>query len=321
MIAIPDIKLLASAATVVVLGLSMTSVHASAPLSTTGMPGYARVMVGSIEVTPLSDGTADLPMVDLLQNDKSKTRAALTAAHLATPTTTSTNAFLINTGNRLVLIDTGSGALFGPTLGKLVDNMKASGYQPEQVDDILITHFHPDHVGGLVANGKVVFPNAVVRADKRDADYWLDPAKAAAAPKDFAGFFQGAQVSLTPYIQAGKFQPFDRNAEVVPGITSYASYGHTAGHTSYIVASQGKTLVVLGDLIHVGAVQFDAPAVTIAFDSDGNRAFAARTDMFAKVAREDDLVAAAHLQFPGLGYIRANGKRWTWTPANYTSRP
>jgi glyoxylase-like metal-dependent hydrolase (beta-lactamase superfamily II) len=319
--AIPATKLLTSAATAVVLGFSITGAHASAPLSTTGMPGYARVMVGDIEVTPLSDGSADLPMVDLLHNDKAKTRAALTAAHLTTPTTTSTNAFLINTGKRLVLIDTGSGTLFGPTLGKLVDNMKASGYQPEQVDDILITHFHPDHVGGLVANGKVVFPNAVVHADKRDADYWLDPAKAAAAPKDFAGFFQGAQVSLTPYIQAGKFQPFDHNAEVVPGIMSYASYGHTAGHTSYVVASKGKTLVVLGDLIHVGAVQFDAPDVTIAFDSDGRQAFSSRTNMFAKVAREDDLVAAAHLQFPGLGYIRANGKRWTWTAANYTPHP
>lgn len=296
-------------------------IHASAPMAKTSAPGYARITIGDFEVTPLNDGTAELPMVDLLHNDKSKTRAALAAAHLATPTTTSTNAFLINTGKRLVLIDTGSGALFGPTLGKLVDNLKASGYQPEQVDDILITHFHPDHVGGLVANGKSVFPNAVVHADKRDADYWLDPVKMAAAPKDFISFFQGAQVSLTPYIHAGKFQPFDYTVEIVPGITSYASYGHTVGHTSYIVASKGKTLVVLGDLIHVGAVQFDAPDVTIAFDSDGKQAFSARTDMFAKVAREDDLVAAAHLQFPGLGYIRANGKRWTWTPANYTTVP
>ncbi|NYE63166.1 glyoxylase-like metal-dependent hydrolase (beta-lactamase superfamily II) [Duganella sp. 1224] len=304
-----------------VCGLTLLQAHAAAPLSTIVTPGYARVMVGDFEVTPLSDGTADLPMVDLLQNDKAATQAALAKAHLGTPTTTSTNAFLVNTGKRLVLVDTGSGALFGPTLGKLVSNLKASGYQPEQVDDILITHFHPDHVGGLAANGQIVFPNAVVHADQRDADYWLDAANKAKAPKDFAGFFDGAEVSLRAYIKAGKFQPFDHNGEVVPGISSYSSYGHTAGHTSYVVESKGKKLVILGDLIHVGAVQFDKPSVTIAFDSDGKQAYAARTAVFGKIAKEDDLVAAAHLQFPGIGYIRANGKSWTWTPANYTVRP
>lgn len=301
--------------------LAALQAHAAAPLSKIGTPGYARVMVGDVEVTPLNDGTADLPMVDLLNNDKAKTRAALAAAHLGTPTTTSTNAFLVNTGTRLVLVDTGSGALFGPTLGKLAANLAASGYRPEQVDDILITHLHPDHVGGLMADGRMVFPNATIHLDKRDADYWLDKAQMAKAPKEFVGFFQGAQVSLTPYIHAGKFKPFERNGEVVPGIASYSSYGHTPGHTTYIVESKGKRLVILGDLIHVASVQFDAPAVTIGFDSDGKQAYAARTDVFSKIAREDDLVAAAHLQFPGLGYIRARGQAWTWTPANYTVRP
>lgn len=315
-------KLLAAAKMVLAACAATAALaQAAAPMSKVGTPGYARVMVGDFEVTPLSDGTADLPMVDLLKNDKVKTQAALTKAHLATPTTTSTNAFLINIGSKLVLVDTDSGALFGPTLGKLVENLKASGYQPEQVDDILVTHFHPDHVGGLVFNGKVVFPNATVHADKRDADYWLDEAKMAKAPKDFVGFFQGAQVSLTPYIKAGKFKPFDHNGEVLPGISSYSSYGHTAGHTSYVIESKGKKLVILGDLIHVGAVQFDNPGVTIGFDSDPAQAFASRTSVFSKIAKEDDLVAAAHLQFPGLGYIRANGKSWAWTPANYTDRP
>lgn len=294
---------------------------AAAPLSTTPTPGYARIMVGAFEVTPLNDGTADLPMVDLLHNDKAKTQAALARAHLGTPTTTSTNAFLINTGERLVLVDTGGGAFFGPVLGKLAANLKAAGYRPEQVDDILITHMHPDHVGGMVADGKIVFPNATIHADKRDADYWLDPANNAKAPKEFASFFQGAQASLTPYVQAGKFKPFDHDGEVAPGISSWSSYGHTAGHTSYIVESQGKRLVILGDLIHVASVQFDAPSVTIAFDSDAKAAYAARTAVFTRIAKEDDLVAGAHLQFPGLGYIGANGKRWTWTPANYTVRP
>jgi glyoxylase-like metal-dependent hydrolase (beta-lactamase superfamily II) len=303
------------------LGTFSLTAHAAAPLSKIATPGFARIMVGDVEVTPLSDGTADLPMVDLLKNDKAKTQAALDKAHLTTPTTTSTNAFLVNTGSKLILVDTGSGALFGPTLGKLADNLKASGYQPEQVDDILITHFHPDHVGGLVVNGKVAFPNATIHADKRDADYWLSQENMAHAPKDFTGFFQGAMTSLTPYVKAGKFKPFEHNGEVVAGISSLSSYGHTPGHTSYIIESKGKKLVILGDLIHVAAVQFDAPSVTIGFDSDPKQAYAARTAAFSMIAKENDLVAAAHLQFPGLGYIRANGKSWTWTPANYTLRP
>lgn len=304
-----------------VLSLSAAYATAAAPLSSVTTPGFSRVMVGNFEVTPLSDGLAELPMVDLLNNDKQKTTAALSKAHLTTPTVTSVNAYVINTGTKLVLVDTGSGELLGPTLGKLTASLKASGYQPEQIDDILITHLHPDHVGGLIAQGKIVFPNATVHVDKRDVDYWLSKEKMAQAPKDAVGFFQGAMTSLTPYIKAGKLRTFDRNGEVLPGITSYSSYGHTEGHTSYIVQSNGKKMVVIGDLIHVGAVQFDTPSVTISFDSDQKKAFAARTNTFTKIAKDGDLVAAAHLQFPGLGYIDQSGKSWTWTPANYATRP
>lgn len=295
--------------------------HAAAPLAKTGAPGYTRVLVGDFEVTPLSDGVVDLPMVDLLHNDKANTRATLEKAHLANPVTTSVNTFLVNTGNRLVLVDTGAGALFGPALGKLLDNIKASGYQPEQIDDILITHLHPDHVGGLMAAGRVAFPNAVIHADQRDADYWLSEANMAKADKDKAGYFQGAIASLSPYVKAGKFQPFSQDGEVVPGIKAVATPGHTPGHTVYVAESQGKKLVFIGDLIHVGAVQFDRPGITIGFDSDPKQAAAARSKEFSVLAREGALVAAAHLQFPGLGYIRANGKAWTWIPANYAPRP
>ncbi|TFW26290.1 MBL fold metallo-hydrolase [Duganella callida] len=301
--------------------LASSSAYAAAPLSTIATPGYARIMLGDFEVTPLSDGTADLPMVDLLHNDKAATQAALTKAHLSTPTTTSINAFLINTGSKLILIDTGSGALFGPTLGKLTQNLKASGYQPEQIDDIFITHLHPDHVGGLMDQNKMVFPNAVVHVNQRDADYWLSEAQMKSAPASVTAFFQGAMASLPPYVKAGKLQPFNANGQIIPGVSALTSFGHTPGHTSYVVESKGKRLVVLGDLIHVASVQLDAPQVTIGFDSDGAAAAASRAKVFAQVAKENDLVAAAHLQFPGIGYLGAKGKGWTWTPANYTVRP
>jgi glyoxylase-like metal-dependent hydrolase (beta-lactamase superfamily II) len=295
--------------------------QAAAPMAKIAAPGFYRVMLGDFEVTAISDGTVDLPMSKLLKEAPEKTVAALKKSYLNDPTTTSDNAFLINTGSKLILIDTGAGALFGPTLGKLLANLKASGYQPEQVDDVFITHMHPDHVGGLVSNGVAVFPNAVVHADKRDADFWLSQAQMAKAPKESQGFFQGAMASLNPYVAAGKFQAFEHNGEIVPGVTSYASYGHTAGHTSYIVESKGQKLLVLGDLIHVASVQFDSPNVAIGFDSDTKAAIASRQKVFAMADKQGDLVAVAHLQFPGLGHVRSAGKSWQWIPANYTQLP
>jgi glyoxylase-like metal-dependent hydrolase (beta-lactamase superfamily II) len=299
--------------------LAPCTASAAAPMVKTQAPGYYRMMLGNFEITALSDGTVVLPVDTLLHEPKAKTDAALKKAFAAAPLETSVNAFLINTGDRLVLVDAGAGALFGPTLGKLLANLQAAGYQPEQVDDILITHMHPDHVGGLVADGKPVFPNAVVHADQRDADFWLSPQNLDKAATDAKGYFQGAMASLNPYVAAGRFKPFGKDGEVVPGVASRASYGHTAGHTSYVVESQGHTLVLIGDLIHVAAVQFDAPAVTIGFDSDPKAAAQARQRVFAQAAKEGDWVAAAHLQFPGLGHLRAAGKSWQWVPANYTT--
>ena len=159
-----------------------------------------------------------------------------------------------------MLIDTGAGKLFGPTLGTLIANLKAAGYQPEQIDEIYITHMHPDHVGGLAADGKPMFPNAVVRADKHEADFWLDPKTLAGAAKDDRASVEGAQMSLAPYVAGRKVQAVRRRNRVVPGVKAHASHGHTPGHTTYIVESKGQKLVLWGDLMHVAAVQFPNPA-------------------------------------------------------------
>jgi glyoxylase-like metal-dependent hydrolase (beta-lactamase superfamily II) len=292
--------------------------QAAAPMGKTNAPAFFRVMLGSFEVTALGDGTADLPVDQLLANDPAKTRQALAASFLVAPLESSFNAFLINTGAKLVLIDTGAGALFGPTLGKLLANLKASGYTPEQVDEIYITHMHPDHVGGLAATGALAFPNATVRADGREAAYWLSEANLKAAPEASKGFFQGAMASLNPYAKAGKFKPFSGDTELVAGIKATSSYGHTPGHTSYLVESGGKKLLVAGDLIHVAAVQLDNPSITIAFDSDAGAASAARAKAFGAAARDGTLVAAAHIAFPGIGHLRAAGTSYQWIPVNYT---
>jgi glyoxylase-like metal-dependent hydrolase (beta-lactamase superfamily II) len=296
----------------------VSAAHAAAPMVKTPAPGYFRMMVGDIEVTPISDGTVDLPMDQLLHQKPELTKATLEKNFLKVPLETSDNAFLINTGSKLVLVDTGAGALFGPTLGKFVQNLKNAGYQPEQIDEIYITHMHGDHVGGLVHDGQRVFPNAVVRAGKADADFWLSKANMDKAPADKKGFFQGAMASINPYVQAGKFKAIDSNGELVPGVTAMPEHGHTPGHTTYVVESRGQKLWLIGDLIHVAAVQMDNPQVTIGFDSDEKAAYASRKKVFDEAAKNGALVGGAHLQFPGLGHLQTQGKGYRWVPVNYT---
>lgn len=306
------------AAAIGAAALATSPVFAAAPMVKMSAPGYFRMMLGDFEVTALSDGTTELPVNKLLKTAPGKVDKALAKSFLASPLETSFNAYLINTGSKLVLVDSGAGGLFGPNLGKLVANLKASGYQPEQVDEIYITHLHPDHVGGITQAGTAAFANAVVRADKRDADFWLSQANMDKAPADSKGFFQGAVSSLKPYIDAKRFQPFEGDVELVPGVKSTSTYGHTAGHTSYVVESRGQKLVLVGDLIHVGAVQFDEPGVTIAFDSDEKAALAQRLKTFNAAAKDGTWVGASHLQFPGIGHVRSAGKSYQWVPVNYT---
>ena len=306
------------------LGLvaSTTLAHAAAPPAKGQAPGWYRMPLGAFEVTALSDGTVDLPVDKLLTGaTPAKVQAALMRAYLKAPVETSVNGYLINTGTKLVLIDSGAAGLFGPTLGKLVANLKASGYTPEQVDEIYLTHMHADHVGGIAtADGKAVFPNAIVRADKKEAGLWLDKAAMDKAPEAMKDFFKGAQASMKPYVDAGKFKAFEADAELVPGIKAYATRGHTPGHTAYVVESNGQKLVLWGDLMHVAAVQFPDPSVTIQFDVDAKAAAPQRKKAYADAAKNGYYVAVAHVAFPGIGQLRPDGKGYRWLPANYTNK-
>ena len=304
------------------LALGAVTAQAGAPMVKTSAPGYYRMMLGDFEVTALSDGTVNLPVDKLLTNTQpGKVTTALKQSFLKAPVETSVNAYLINTGNQLVLVDTGAAGLFGPTLGKLIGNLKAAGYQPEQVDAVVITHMHADHVGGLMAGEHRVFPNATVHADQHDADFWLSQANMDKAPAESKGFFQGAMASLNPYVSAGKFKPFNGDTELVPGIKAQASRGHTPGHSTYVVESKGEKLVLWGDLMHVAAVQFANPAVTIAFDTDSKAAAVQRQKAYADAAKNGYWVAAAHLSFPGIGHLRREGKGYRFVPANYSVVP
>ena len=301
--------------------LVATAAHGAAPMVKTSAPGYYRMMLGDFEITALSDGTVALPVDQLLTNTTpDKVGKALAKSYLKSPLETSVNAYLVNTGDKLVLIDAGAAGLFGPTLGKLAVSLKAAGYLPEQVDEVYITHLHADHVGGLMNGAERAFPNAVVRADQHDADFWLSQANLDAAPADAKGFFQGAMASLNPYVAAGKFKPFSGDTDLVPGVKAIASPGHTPGHAIYAVESKGEKLVLWGDLMHVAAVQFAEPATTIKFDTDSKAAALQRKKAYADAAKKGYLIAASHLSFPGMGRLRSDGKGYVFIPVNYVAR-
>ena len=300
---------------------------AAAPQQKSQAPGFYRMMLGDFEITALSDGTNALPVSALLQHvTQADLKKLLAKSYLAEAVETSFNGFLINTGSKLVLIDTGAGNGMGPGTGHLLANLEAAGYKPGQVDEVYLTHFHGDHVGGLLSGEQRSFPNAVVRADSHESGYWLDAKTMNAAPKDAQDSFAGAMSHLHPYVVAGQFKPFDsasggeQGLTLVPGIRARATRGHTPGHTSYVIESRGATLLVLGDLIHVAAVQFPRPGVGIRFDTDSAAAIAQRARVFAEAAAQGYWVAGAHLSFPGIGHLQHSGTGYTWLPANYGTR-
>lgn len=278
-------------------------------------PGWYRVQLGDFEITALSDGTIDLPVDKLLQQPPANTLRALQHAYLGVPLETSVNAYLVNTGTKVVLVDTGTAGLFGPTAGRVLANLKASGYAPEQVDEIVITHMHGDHIGGA---SSTVFPNATLRIDKRDSDFWLaaeQVAKGGDGAKAVAALVKG-------FADSGRFKPFDGQAagvDIVPGVKAFPAYGHTPGHTNYVAESKGQKMMFWGDLMHVAAVQFPDPTVTVQFDSDPKQARPAREAAYAAAAKDGYYVAVTHVSFPGIGRLRADGKGYDWLPVNYST--
>ncbi|MGB8665605.1 MAG: MBL fold metallo-hydrolase [Serratia inhibens] len=291
---------------------------AAAPQVKTPSPGFYRIMLGSYEVTALSDGVIRLPVDKLLLNSTPQQIAeGLAEHHQSLPVVTSVNAYLINTGSKLVMIDAGAGKLLGNGLDQLVTHLRAAGYQPEQVDEIYLTHMHPDHLGGLTENGQARFPNALVRASQQDADFWLSEKHLQQAKAEDKANFENAIAAIKPYQAAGHFKPFSNDGELSPGIAAFATHGHTPGHSVYQVTSQGKKLLLLGDLIHVAAVQFAHPQVAISFDSDPKAAVVQRLRVFGDSARQSELVGAAHLSFPGLGYLNKQGEGYNWVPLDY----
>src|SRR5688572_20880292 len=226
----------------------LSSESAAAPMVKTQAPGFYRMMLGDFEITGLNDGVVAYSTAQLLPGaTPEQITKGLQAGGLRDPVGMSYNAFLVNTGSKLVLIDTGTGGKLADSpsfrgAGRLLANLRAAGYQPEQIDEIYITHLGPDHVGGLTLGAERAFPNALLRAAKSEVNIFLNPEKAPAWTKSWIQFWTDL---FKPYMKAGKFSDFDADITLTPGIRSLATHGHSAGHTSYIVESQGQTLIIL----------------------------------------------------------------------------
>jgi glyoxylase-like metal-dependent hydrolase (beta-lactamase superfamily II) len=289
---------------------------AGAPIVGRQAPGYYRLKLGDYEVTALSDGTVDLPMAKIYEGIQEKDAEAHLAGYFqSNPTETSVNVYLVNTGDRLVLIDAGSGNLMGPALGKLVANIEASGYRADQIDDVILTHIHTDHSGGLSLDGRRVFENATVRVNSREEDFWLK----GQAGDALENYVAEAKASVGPYIDAGRFETFADNAAPVPGFRSILRPGHTPGHSAIVVESNGETIVFWGDITHGDVLQYDRPEITVEFDVDQPQAAKTRAIAFAEAADEEYLVAGAHNAFPGIGRVRRDETNYDWVPLVYSA--
>ncbi len=287
------------------------------------VPGFYRLKVGDLEVTALFDGTGVFDPRWL--NGTNVTMDEVVKALHEDPHMLDVvdSGFLVNTGKQLILVDAGAGTWWGGgALGRLAGSLRSAGYTPEEVDLVLVTHLHSDHVGGLTTqDGKRVFPNADVYVAKAESDFWLSPEIAAKAPKDAQPFFQSAQAIAAPYIKAGKWHTFSGSEPIVDGMQVVPLPGHTPGHTGYEFSSKGQQILFWGDIVHAQRVQLQHPEVTAIFDIDQTAAAVTRHQLLSKLAREGVLIATPHSSlFPALGRLREEGSGYSWVPVVFTDQ-
>jgi glyoxylase-like metal-dependent hydrolase (beta-lactamase superfamily II) len=304
------------AASALAVTATIPQAMAKAPMANSQVISVHRMKLGAFEVTTVLDGFIEADP-RLLNAPPELVKNLLEAAQLPYgPVRIPVNTFLVNTGEKLVLLDTGGAKLIGPNAGRLVQGLAAAGVTPADIDEVYITHAHGDHLHGSVTpEGGALFPNAILRISEAEIGYWGSAEVEAAAPADQKGRFMAAKRAKAAY--GDRIKPFKPGAELVPGISSVASVGHTPGHTCYMVSSGSARMLAIGDLIHVAPVQLARPEVTIAFDWQQTVAKTARQEIFDMAARENILVAAVHLPFPGLGHLKKDGSSYTYTPLSW----
>lgn len=273
-------------------------------------PGFRRAKVGEAEVIALIDGISRRPLrEEFVKNAPLAEVQALLAAqnlptgHIDIPFTP----FVIVHGGRKILLDTGLGEFGGPNAGKLLAHLAAAGIQPGEIDTVLISHYHGDHLGGLRTKaGALVFANAKILVPSVEHAYWMDDARMAAAPAAMKGAFENVR-RVFGGLGTDKLQTFEAGVEVAPGIQSIAAYGHTPGHTLFEVQSAGQRFVYVADLTNVPALFARNPDWAVSFDMDAEAARKVRRATFERIVQTQALVGGYHFPFPALGRMAEAG--------------
>lgn len=294
-----------------------SQLQAKMPFAKAQAPGFFRRKLGAFEVTAVLDGDLDLDL-KLFSGDPAEMQKLSAESYQPSPPRVHCNAFAVNTGDRLFLVDTGTGVLMGSSLGRVAENLVLAGINLDQIDAVLLTHLHPDHFGGMTVEGRPAFKNAEIFVSEADAKFWLSAEIAEKAPAEMKPFFTMAADAIKPY--AHRLKPLPKNGEIAAGVSAISLPGHTVGHTGYLFASEKEQMLVWGDVIHNAAVQFARPEITLAFDTDQAQAAAARKRAFDMAASDKMLVAGMHLPYPGLGYVEKSATQYRYHPDFWNSK-
>lgn len=294
-----------------------TNMPVSAKPTPRALPPLATIRVGRFEVTALTDGFADMPHGYFTGRSPDVIRQAADQA-LAAPgdgLRLAFNQYLIRDGDQLVLIDAGPAGAIGST-GKLPAALDQLGVSPADINAVIATHLHFDHVSGLVAGGRQVFPNAEIYADRRDVTYWTDPAKRAAAPDFLKSSFDASAELVRLY---PKLNRIDGEREIARGISIVDLTGHTPGHIGVRVADAGQSLIMVSDMMFHPAVHPGSADIGFVFEQDPAAARQMRERFFPRAAEEKSLIAATHMPFPGLGRIARDEGKLRWITADWAN--
>lgn len=288
------------------LGATMLSkgALAKAPKLGTQAPYFHRFMLGNAEVTVVSDGPLPLgdPTGTFVGVPKEDVQKMLTDNFLSPSNVIlEQNAPIVNMNDKLILFDTGMGTskLFGPTTGRLQKSITEAGIRPGDIDAVVCSHAHIDHIGGIVdADDKPLFPNAQVYISEEDFKFWTDESKMGSPLKDF---IVHARKNLLPVKDRLVF--FKDNEEFLPGITAMHTPGHTFGHHMFMITSEGKSFAFLGDLTHHQILLLERPRMEFSYDSDPKMAAATRVKMLDMLAANKIPVMSYHFAWPGYGHV------------------